>query len=143
MTVREIVQNSPDYQQMIELRLDVLLNPLGVPASYINQEKEAADYLIGAFEDRQLAGCCILTPLNNRTVQLRQMAVHRAWQGKGVGARILLFAEELAKKHGFTELIMHARNPVIDFYAKSGYTIEGPEFFEVGIGHHKMKKELS
>ncbi|MBD0374701.1 MAG: GNAT family N-acetyltransferase, partial [Flavisolibacter sp.] len=43
---------------------------------------------------------------------------------------------------GFDILIMHARNPVIEFYKKCGYTIVGEEFFEVGIAHHKMQKQL-
>jgi hypothetical protein len=38
--------------------------------------------------------------------------------------------------------MMHARNPVIDFYKKCGYDIVGPEFFEVGMGHHRMEKSL-
>lgn len=142
MIVREISHDSIDYEQMIQLRLDVLLNPLGVPATYINRVKEKEDLLIGAFEDDVLIGCCILTALNERTIQLRQMAVKTEWQGKHIGAQILQFAETLAKDKGYIELMMHARNPVINFYKKSGYEIAGPEFFEVGMGHHKMKKDL-
>jgi predicted GNAT family N-acyltransferase len=39
--------------------------------------------------------------------------------------------------------MMHARDPVIDFYKKCGYLIAGEQFFEVGMGHHKMQKQLS
>jgi predicted GNAT family N-acyltransferase len=38
--------------------------------------------------------------------------------------------------------MMHAREPVIDFYKKCGYAIEGDQFFEVGMAHHKMIKQL-
>ena len=71
------------------------------------------------------------------------MAVHPSLQGKGTGAAIILFAESVAKDKGFTTLMMHARNPVIDFYKKCGYRIEGAEFFEVGMGHHRMTKDLA
>jgi len=40
-------------------------------------------------------------------------------------------------------LMMHARDPVLNFYKKCGYEIYGEQFFEVGIGHHKMQKVLS
>ena len=39
--------------------------------------------------------------------------------------------------------MMHARDTVMDFYKKNGYVISGPQFFEVGIGHHRMEKKLS
>ena len=39
-------------------------------------------------------------------------------------------------------LMMHARDPVMEFYKKSGYEIVGDQFFEVGMGHHRMEKKL-
>ena len=133
---------STDYDGMIDLRMKVLLDPIGIPRSYINPETEKNDLLLAAFENNQMVGCCILTPVDQSTLQLRQMAVESDLQKKGIGAAIVSFAEDLAKQKGFSKLIMHARNAVIPFYQKCGYSISGPEFFEVGIGHHKMEKEL-
>lgn len=127
---------------MIELRLNVLLNPIGVPRSYINPQKEASDTLIGAFENDALIGCCILTKIDNTTIQLRQMAVDTSLQKKGVGVAILSFAENFAKGQRYKTLMMHARDTVLDFYTKCGYHVGGEQFFEVGIGHHKMDKAL-
>jgi predicted GNAT family N-acyltransferase len=137
-----IQTGTPEYEAMIRLRMKVLLDPVGIPQSYIQPEKEKQDILIGAFENQQLVGCCILTSVDNRTVQLRQMAVDDAVQKKGVGRAILAFAEKTAKKKGYTTLIMHARDAVLEFYRKCGYEIDGEAFFEVGISHHKMKKQI-
>ncbi|MDQ3846035.1 MAG: GNAT family N-acetyltransferase [Bacteroidota bacterium] len=118
MDVRIIRHDSVDYKKMIALRLQVLLQPIGVPASYINQEKEKQDILIGAFEDDTIVGCCILTPISKSVIQLRQMAVHAELQNKGIGRKIIAFAENTSRETGFDILIMHARNPVIEFYKK-------------------------
>lgn len=142
MDLRLIEINSPEYEQMAQLRLEVLLRPIGVPASYINAQKEKTDLLVGAFEDEQMIGCCVLTPLDNGLMQLRQMAVKTEVQGKGVGATIVAFAEKTARARGFTRLMMHARDVVIHFYQKCGYTIAGEQFTEVGIAHHRMEKAL-
>lgn len=142
MDLKIINTQDPAYEKMKALRLEVLLNPIGVPASYINSEKEAHDLLVCAFDGTALVGCCILTKLVETTVQLRQMAVDTAAQGTGIGAAIILFAEEEAKKRGFQTLMMHARDVVIPFYEKCGYTIAGEQFFEVGIPHHRMEKSL-
>lgn len=127
---------------MIQLRIKALLEPIGVPAHYIIPEKEKNDFFIAAFEADKMIGCCVLTSQENRIIQLRQMAVLKEMQGRKIGAAIIQFAEKIAKKNGFTILMMHARNPVIEFYEKCGYQIAGEEFFEVGIGHYKMQKNL-
>jgi predicted GNAT family N-acyltransferase len=142
MTVRTFEQNSQEYEQMVALRLKVLLEPIGVPASYIDREKEKQDILIGAFEHEEIIGCCVLTQKNEDTIQLRQMAVATEVQGTGVGAAILQFAEETAKGRGYKVLMMNARDAVLDFYKKCGYDIAGDQFFEVGIPHHVMEKKL-
>ena len=127
---------------MIALRITQLLEPIGVSASYIEKEKEKHDFLIGAFENNEIIGCCMLTPKDNAVIQLRQMAVRKDFRGKRIGAAIVEFAEEVAKENNFSVLMMHARDPVIDFYKKCGYEVDGEQFFEVGIGHHKMQKIL-
>ena len=142
MEIRIITPGSTDYEAMIRLRLTALLEPIGVPASYIDREKESRDTFIGAFLQGDIVGCCVLTRIDASLVQLRQMAVRPDWQGKGVGAAIVRFAEETARAQRYACLMMHARDPVIGFYEKCGYRIAGPQFFEVGIGHHKMEKNL-
>jgi N-acetylglutamate synthase-like GNAT family acetyltransferase len=142
MEIRIIKTGTADYDKMIDLRMKVLLDPIGIPRSYINPEKEETDTLIAAFEKEDMIGCCILTHIDPSTIQLRQMAVDTSLQKKGVGAAIVSFAEAWSKENGYQKLVMHARDSVLDFYKKCGYSVSGPQFFEVGIGHHKMEKEL-
>ena len=143
MEISTIEFGSDEYDQMIALRIRALLDPIGIPASYINPEKERDDIFIGAFEDDRIIGCCVLTPADNGRVQLRQMAVSPELQGKGIGAAVVGFAEVLARERRFRFLMMHARDTVLDFYKKCGYSVIGEQFFEVGVGHHKMGKQLS
>jgi len=142
MEIKTLEHNSKEYEEMVRLRISQLLQPIGVPESYINREGEKVDVLIGAFENGEMIGCCVLTPKNNGEMQLRQMAVRSDYRGRRIGAAIIEFAEQVTREKGFSVLMMHARNPVIEFYKRCGYQIDGKEFFEVGIGHHKMQKTL-
>jgi Histone acetyltransferase len=142
MEMRIIEFNSKDYEAMIRLRLTVLLNPIGITESYINKENEKKDILIGLFNNDLLIGCCILSNVSDDTIQLRQMAVLPEYQKSGSGRKIIAFSESIAKEKGFKILMMHARDAVLDFYKKCGYQISGPQFFEVGVPHHRMEKEL-
>ena len=143
MNTRIIEHGSHDYDEMIRLRLSQLLEPIGVPASFIQKEDEKSDILIGAFEGDEIIGCCVLTPVDHDMVQLRQMAVRSKYRGRGIGGDIIEFAEQVCRENKFSLIMMHARDPVIDFYKKCGYEIYGDQFFEVGMGHHKMQKQLT
>ena len=142
MDIRLIETTSPEYEQMKELRWTVLLNPINVPASYIDPEREKNDLLVAAFEGEQMIGCCILSKRDEKKLQVRQMAVDTKSQGTGVGTAIIVYCEEVAKERGFEVLMMHSRDVVIPFYEKCGYTIVSDQFFEVGIAHHVMEKVL-
>ncbi|WP_212001535.1 GNAT family N-acetyltransferase [Chitinophaga sp. HK235] len=143
---RIIEYGSCDYQDMVALRDEVLRKPLGLTFTAEYLQQEINDFLIGGFlqegDKTMLAGCCILTPVSENTVQLRQMAVSPLLQGKGIGRDIILFAESHAVSNGFGILTMHARKEAVGFYQKLGYEICGDEFTEVGIPHYEMKKNL-
>lgn len=140
--LRLIQHNSREYEQMVQLRITQLLKPIGIPASYIDPAKEKNDVFIGAFENNEIIGGCILTPKDLTTIQLRQMAVRSDYRGKNIGAAIIEFAEQISREKNFSIVMMHARDPVIRFYERCGYKIVGEQFFEVGMGHHKMEKAL-
>lgn len=142
MALKQIDHGSAEYRQMVALRHEILRKPLGLEFSKEELEKEKQDILIGAYEDDELLGCCILTKVNDETVRLRQMAVHQKLQGKGIGATLMSFAENLARDRGFRKLIMHARKSAVGFYEKQGYRVVSDEFYEVTIPHYIMEKQL-
>ena len=142
MALKQIDHGSEEYQQMVVLRYEMLRRPLGLNFTPDELDKEKEDILIGAYEEEELLGCCMLTRVNDDTVRLRQMAVHQKLQGKGIGASLMRFAENLARDRGFRSLIMHARKTAIGFYEKQGYQTKGDKFLEVTIPHYVMEKIL-
>jgi len=127
---------------MVHLRHEILRKPLGLTFDEAELEKEKEDILIGAFEDDRLLGCCLLSPMDSSTIRLRQMAVPKNMQGKGIGRALMIFAENIARDQGYKRLCMHARRSAIGFYEKLGYAVSGDEFVEVTIPHFTMEKSL-
>jgi N-acetylglutamate synthase-like GNAT family acetyltransferase len=142
MAVFIIDHNTPQYEQMVSLRYQLLRKPLGLKFSTAELEKEKEDILIGCFDDGRIVGCCILSNIGNKTVRLRQMAVIAGLQGKGIGKVLIQFAENIARDRGFKKIMMHARKSAIGFYEKMGYAIIGSEFEEVNLPHFVMEKSL-
>ncbi len=142
MPIKQIDYGTTEYKQMIDLRYEILRKPLHL--SFGNEElaQEKEDILIGAFEEEKMLGCCMLTKIDKQSVRLRQMAVQNNLQGKGIGASMMNFAENVARDAGYKKLIMHARKSAVGFYEKFGYRISGNEFIEVSIPHMVMEKKL-
>jgi N-acetylglutamate synthase-like GNAT family acetyltransferase len=119
-----------------------LRKPLKLSFSKEELDEEKHDILIGAFEEDKILGCCMLKKIDNNIVRLRQMAVANNLQGKGIGASMMYFAENVARDAGFKKIRMHARKTAVGFYEKLGYTVIGKEFTEVSIPHLLMEKIL-
>lgn len=142
MALKIIDHGSPEYQKMVKLRDDILRRPLGISFSPEELETEKNNMLIGAFEEEDILGCCMLIEEDKNTVRLRQMAVLNDLQGKGIGRALMNFAENIARDRGFKKISMHARKNVIGFYEKMGYKVASNEFTEITIPHLVMEKEL-
>jgi ribosomal protein S18 acetylase RimI-like enzyme len=142
MGLKQIDHGSKLYHQMVQLRLDILRKPLGLSFTKEELDKEKDDILIGSFDEDQMLGCCILTKIDDSRIRLRQMAVQKKLQGKGIGESIVSFAENIARDKGYKILMMHARDTAIGFYEKYGYVVKGDQFIEVKTNHHVMEKRL-
>lgn len=135
---------SSRYDELVELRYKILLEPLGLKFLDMHRAKEANYLHIGCVEslDDKLVGGLILAPVDNETIRLMQVAVETKYQGEGVGHQMVKYAEKRAKEAGYSRLVMHAMLSVVGFYEKLGFHQEGDIFEESGITFARMVKEL-
>ena len=135
---------STRYEQLVELRYKILLEPLGLKFLDSHRDKEVNYLHIGCIEnlDDRLIGGMMLIPLDNETIRMMQVTVDTKYQGEGVGRDLVAYAEKRAKEAGYKKIVMHAMLTVIGFYEKLGYSQEGEIFEERGITFAKMIKSL-
>lgn len=135
---------SSRYNELVELRYKILLEPLGLKFLDSFRNKEANYLHIGCIEqlDDKLVGGLILAPLDNEKIRLMQVAVDTVYRGEGIGRELVKYAEKRAKEAGYSKIIMHAMLSVVGFYEKLGYHAEGDVFDEQGITFLKMVKDL-
>ena len=138
---RQIVYNSSEYKQEIELRNRILKIPLGLNIYDINLESEIDDFHIGAFLNKKLIAVLVLTKLTNEEIQMRQVAVDESYQGNNIGKKLVEFSEIFLLQKGFSKIVLNARKNVVPFYEKLGYYSVGEEFIEVFIPHLRMEKK--
>ncbi len=142
LNIKEIVYQSDEYHSELALRDRILRKPLGLSLYDEKLDQEQQDVHLGAFQNGALLGVLILTKLEHGDFKMRQVAVDEHFHGHGIGKRLVLHAEEYARKKGASRIVLHSRNTAIVFYEKLGYQTVGEEFTEVTILHKKMLKQL-
>ena len=142
ITIQIIDVTDPAYQQVWQVREEVLRKPLGMSLKNEDLSMDAEDVIFAAMADDKVVGCVMLHPVTPGVMKLRQMAVYDEWQGKGIGRLLVQAAEKFAKDNGYEKIVLHARMVAVDFYSKMEYTITSDEFTEVGIPHVVMEKMM-
>ncbi len=139
----EVKYNSAQYQETLKLRDQILRKPLGLSLVVSPQDLEEKSFHLAAVDTSdEIVACLVLRPLSESELKLRQMAVREDFQGKKVGYGLVRFAEEFAKKMGYSQIQLHARLHVSNFYLKLGYEPYGEVFQEVTIPHQAFRKHI-
>lgn len=134
---------TPEYDEAVQLRYEVLRKPLGLVFTPEQLAAEYSDHHLAAFTAAgALVGYLNLTPVDDQTIKMRQVAVAPGLQGRGIGNALVAASEDLARRLGFHSMVLHARETAVPFYLKVGYAVAGDRFEEVTIPHFKMEKEL-
>jgi len=135
---------SSRYDELVELRYKILLEPLGLKFLDSYREQEAGYLHIGCIEnlDDKLIGGLMMVPLDDKTIRLMQVAVDGRYQGEGVGKKMIEYAIARAREAGYSVMIMHAMLNVVGFYEKLGFKQQGDIFEENGVTFAKMTKKI-
>ncbi len=143
--IRTAVHDTPEYWQTVALRRRLLRTPLGMDFNHDDLMAENDDIHLAAWRGDEVLGTVILSlPDEEGRAHLRQMAVAPEAQGSGIGAKLVAELEQIAIRHGWTEIVLDARGTAIPFYEKQGYSEEGPVYIgtPTGLPHIKMHKRL-
>ena len=71
------------------------------------------------------------------------MGVSSAALGKGYGAKIIHYIEQVGSKQGMNKIILHARENAVEFYKRCGYTVVEKSYLMWDeIQHYLMEKAI-
>jgi predicted GNAT family N-acyltransferase len=141
--IRPITYGSTWYYQALGLRDFVLRRPLGLFFTSEDLQSEVPyHHFIGTYNGWVIA-TAQWVDIGNKSVKMRQVAIHPDFQQLGFGKKLVNEMEVWAIKQGYHQAHLHARETAVPFYQKLSYQIEGEPFEEVGIAHFKMKKNFS
>jgi N-acetylglutamate synthase-like GNAT family acetyltransferase len=133
-----------EFEAYYDLRWRVLRAPWAQPRGSERDEfEEVADHVTAVDPEGRLIGVGSLRPTGQGEARIRYMAIEEAWRGRGVGRAILARLEAQAQRRSVSRILLNAREGVIGFYERMGYSVAGeaPTLFGV-IRHSRMEKQL-
>jgi len=145
MNVCRSPKTVPEFERYYQLRWQILRKPWDQPLGSERDglEQESIHRMIIDTNDNVLA-VGRLEKSSQFSGQIRFMAVSSKTQGQGLGQQIIAALEHQAKKLGITEVTLNAREDVIGFYQKLGYSLQGfSHLLFDEIKHFTMSKTLT
>jgi predicted GNAT family N-acyltransferase len=88
-------------------------------------------------------GAARLRPYSPGIGKVERVAVMKTVRNMGIGAILMHILEQEARQRGFEQLKLNAQIQAESFYNKIGYNPVGDKFFDAGIEHVSMVKNLS
>lgn len=137
-------QTETEWKLYNQLRYRVLRQPWNQPegSEILDDDAEAIHAMI-LTPDVQVIGACRLHFPDPKTAQIRTMAVHPDWQGKGLGRFLVEYMEDKAREAGAANLVLEARQNAVKFYESLGYQITKESYLLFGeIQHYTMEKKM-
>ncbi len=147
--IQFIGTDHPLYEQEVDLRNRVLLDPIGIDVAWLEERwpgmEARSEHFVAVIDHPKdgprVVGCVLLLPdePEKGVGKLAQMAVDPQRQREGIGRELCTELERRAfGELGLTRLFCHARKGADRFYQSVGWVPEGAEFEEAGIPHIKM-----
>lgn len=140
----KLTNDKQTIEDIIDLRYMVLRQPWDKPRETATDDLEFTSENAYIEENNRVIACGRLQDNGNGIGQIRYMAVHPDFQGKGLGKLILSKLEEQGRRSGLKTIELQARENALEFYERQNYTIKETSFklWDL-IQHYLMVKELN
>ncbi len=138
----EIISPDEAYQEALDIRYRVFVEGQNVP---LNLEQDGEDHICTHFlirKGEQPIGAGRLRKIDDSVVKIERMAVLKEYRNAGYGRKMLDRMLEFAGDQHYSKVTLHAQLPAVHFYEKAQFQKVGEIFYEAGIPHISMEKEL-
>ena len=143
-----ILESEKDRLLGFKLRTEVFVNEQNVPIELELDEKDNSEHTIhiGYFNGDELIGVARLIDMDKEVIHIGRVAIDKNHRGKGIGHKLILGCEDIAKKvlNRDFNIELSAQVYVETFYKKLGYNrINNNIYIDAGIEHIDMRKTIT
>jgi predicted GNAT family N-acyltransferase len=140
VTIRLVGQDALDV--CLAIRRVVFIEGQGVPEEIEVDGLDGAALHFVAERQGMAIGTARLRLLHGEA-KAERVAVLEGQRRGGVGRALMRALEREAARRGASLVLLHAQEESIPFYERLGYCVEGERFYEAGIPHRRMQRQVS
>lgn len=122
-----------------QIREDVFMKEQGFEAEF-DAIDETAKFVLLSIDGKAVGTCRYFPGEEPSDAHIGRMAVRKLYRGQGLGAKIMLAAENGIRRDGFRSCSLSAQVQARPFYETLGYVAEGEEYLDEGCPHIMMRK---
>ena len=138
----KLVTSDRELEGAVEVRRRVFIEEQGVSEDLeLDGHDREALHMVVEDGDRVIGTARVLFPAAGQA-KIERMAVLKPFRRRGIGRKIISFLSEELSNRQVEQLILHAQYSVIAFYKSCGFEETGSPFWEAGIKHIKMQRQL-
>ena len=140
--ILKITYGSKEYLDTITLRNEVFRKPYGLDIKDDDLEVDKTMEMYGVYIEDKLIGTVFLTQKDEDTAHIKNVALLEEFRGIGLGAYIMQFIENIARKKGYTKAFLTGRLYAENFYHRLKYKTISQPFDYKTVPHVNMEKDL-
>ena len=129
-----------DYAEIRRIRFAVFVDEQEVPEEIELDERDPFCTHLLAFDDEQPIGTGRIDL--EASGKIGRVAVIASERGRGVGTALMEHFHRLAKEHRLDKVWCNAQLVAVPFYRRLGYSVTGSRFYEAGIEHTRMERDV-
>jgi len=138
----KLVASDSELKEAFEVRKKVFVEEQGIAECLeFDGNDEQALHLVVMDGERVIGTARVLFLATNQA-KLERMAILKPFRRKGIGRRLIYFLNEELGKRQVAQVVLHAQYSVVAFYKSCGFEESGSPFWEAGIKHIKMQRQL-
>lgn len=143
MTETSITRHDVLPEGAIALRLAVFVEEQGIPPEMeLDGSDEAPGWVHWLAEEGGAPVATLRTRIDGGVLKIGRVATAPDARGRGLSARLLSGALDAGRAEGATRAYLSAQEPVVPFYARHGFAVEGAPYDDAGIPHLDMWRDL-
>ncbi|HKW41290.1 MAG TPA: GNAT family N-acetyltransferase [Gemmatimonadales bacterium] len=120
-----------DVPQLERLMAPYIASGDLLPRSNYDLCRHVKEYMVAVTPQGEIVACGSLKIYSLQLAEVAGLAVHRDWQGAGLGRALLDALVREARSHGLAEVLALTRKPA--FFLKAGFALAAREHFPIKV----------
>ena len=138
----KLVTNDGELKAAFAVRTQVFVDEQGISEDLeLDEHDSEALHMVVKDGDKVIGTARVLFLATNQA-KLERMAILKPFRRRGIGRRIISFLIEELRNRQVEQVVLHAQYLVVAFYESCDFEKSGSPFWEAGIKHIKMQRQL-